>query len=132
MFHVEHYRAPGRTGKKNRLELERRTPIIDNPCQKGKGGFPVAETVRAQVFYSGGVQGVGFRYTTQRIAASYAVAGFVENLPDGRVKVVAEGQSAEVEVFLDDVASAMAGCVSGSDVSWRRPTGEFDGFRVRF
>jgi acylphosphatase len=46
---------------------------------------------RRTVFYSGLVQGVGFRYTTQRIAQQHAFAGFVRNLPDGRVQLVAEG-----------------------------------------
>ena len=46
---------------------------------------------RRIVHYTGRVQGVGFRFTTCRLAESFAVAGRVKNLPDGRVRVVVEG-----------------------------------------
>ena len=49
------------------------------------------------VNYSGQVQGVGFRYTTHGLAQGYAVAGYVRNLPDGGVELVAEGEPAQVE-----------------------------------
>jgi acylphosphatase len=42
-------------------------------------------TERRRVHYSGRVQGVGFRFTSQRLAERYAVTGYVRNLPDGRV-----------------------------------------------
>lgn len=53
-----------------------------------------------QVFYEGRVQGVGFRYTARRVAAGFDVAGYVRNLPDGRVELVASGEPSEVEDFL--------------------------------
>ena len=46
---------------------------------------------RRRIYYSGRVQGVGFRFSTQRLASGFAVAGSVKNLRDGRVEVVAEG-----------------------------------------
>jgi acylphosphatase len=49
------------------------------------------------------VQGVGFRYSTREVACSYEVTGFVRNLPDGRVELVAEGDEAELRAFLDGV-----------------------------
>src|SRR5207245_6186322 len=48
-------------------------------------------TVSRHVYYSGQVQGVGFRYTAQQLAAGFAVSGFVRNLPNGDVELVAEG-----------------------------------------
>src|SRR5207249_8898651 len=51
---------------------------------------------RAHVFYAGRVQGVGFRYTAREVACGYEVTGFVRNLPDGRVEMVAEGEEEEV------------------------------------
>jgi acylphosphatase len=59
--------------------------------------------MRRRVYYSGGVQGVGFRYTSRRLAQDYAVGGYVRNLPDGRVELVAEGDQAEVEAFLEAI-----------------------------
>ena len=60
-------------------------------------------THRCTAYYSGHVQGVGFRYTTLSIARGYNVAGFVQNLPDGRVELVAEGEKHEIDAFLREV-----------------------------
>ena len=49
--------------------------------------------VRRRVYFSGRVQGVGFRFTCQSLARGFEVAGYVRNLPDGRVELVAEGES---------------------------------------
>ncbi len=57
-----------------------------------------------QVFYSGRVQGVGFRYTVKQIAQSYEVIGWVRNLPDGRVELQAGGNAEEVEKFFQTIA----------------------------
>jgi acylphosphatase len=59
--------------------------------------------VRRRVYYSGQVQGVGFRYTSRRLAQDHAVAGYVRNLPDGRVELVAEGEDAEVGALLEAI-----------------------------
>jgi acylphosphatase len=57
------------------------------------------------VHYAGRVQGVGFRVTAAHLARSYPVAGWVRNLPNGRVQLWAEGPAAAVEAFLDAVRS---------------------------
>lgn len=62
--------------------------------------------VRHQVFYSGRVQGVGFRYTVKQIASGYEVIGWVRNLGDGRVEVQAEGENQEVDAFLSAVRAS--------------------------
>ena len=51
----------------------------------------IADCTRRHCYFSGRVQGVGFRYTSRNIAINYDVTGFVRNLPDGRVELVAEG-----------------------------------------
>ncbi|MFM8807561.1 MAG: acylphosphatase, partial [Chthoniobacterales bacterium] len=53
-----------------------------------------------QVFYEGRVQGVGFRYTARRVAAGFDVSGYVRNLSDGRVELLASGEPDEVDGFL--------------------------------
>ncbi len=55
--------------------------------------------IRRTTYFSGQVQGVGFRYTTQRIAAAFEVSGFVRNLRDGRVELVTEGELDEIDRF---------------------------------
>ena len=63
---------------------------------------------RLQVWFDGQVQGVGFRYKTVEIAKGYDVAGTVENLDDGRVRLSAVGDKAQVREFVDDVSKVMA------------------------
>ena len=62
---------------------------------------------RLTAHFTGRVQGVGFRYTTVNVARSYAVAGVVQNLPDGRVQLIAEGEKKELNAFLQAVQQAM-------------------------
>ncbi len=90
-----------------------------------------AALVRARVVFRGHVQGVGFRYTALHVAASYAVAGYVENEPDGSVELVAEGERDEVAAFVEAVAREMAPYIRKREVAWEAPTGEFDGFGIR-
>lgn len=63
----------------------------------------------ARRFFIGGlVQGVGFRYFTQRSAAKHQVKGYVRNLPDGRVEIFAQGEERAVNSFRDDIAAGPA------------------------
>jgi acylphosphatase len=83
-------------------------------------------------YFSGNVQGVGFRFTTVRTAERYDVTGTVRNLPDGRVEVVAEGDSEEIDAFLSDVGNRMGQYVRGRDEQTAEPTGKYRGFDVAF
>ena len=57
-----------------------------------------------QVFFSGRVQGVGFRYATKRLAAGFEVTGWVRNLNDGRVEMQAMSRdAAELDAFLEEL-----------------------------
>ena len=87
---------------------------------------------RREVHYSGHVQGVGFRYTVQHLAAGFSVAGYVRNLADGRVQLVAEGAPAELDGFLEAIAQRMADHVRNASVDVRPAMGEFSGFEVRY
>jgi len=86
---------------------------------------------RREVHYSGRVQGVGFRYTTSRIARGFSVSGFVENLSDGRVRLVVEAEKSELEGFLVAIADALGGNISDVKTDNQVPNGEFSGFRIR-
>jgi acylphosphatase len=88
---------------------------------------------RRRVLYRGRVQGVGFRYTTRRIAEGFDVAGYVRNLEDGRVEVVAEGEADQVSTFLAAVAEAIGAHIRGVDEAVETPGAEdLDGFSIRF
>ena len=88
-------------------------------------------TVCKHAYYSGRVQGVGFRFTAQHIAEGFAVSGFVRNLPDGRVEVLAEGPSEQVDGFLSALNQRMADYVDEVRVEDETPPG-VRGFRVRY
>ncbi|HQU43007.1 MAG: hypothetical protein B7Z73_06020 [Planctomycetia bacterium 21-64-5] len=91
----------------------------------------MSEHERREVHYSGRVQGVGFRYTTRELAQDFDVSGYVENLPDGRVQLVAEGEPAELDRFLDAVAERLRRYIGGIHVRTRPAGGDFSGFSVR-
>jgi acylphosphatase len=83
------------------------------------------------VHYYGRVQGVGFRYTAQGIAARFPVAGYVKNLRDGTVELAAEGEPEQVDAFLAAVAERMGDCVTRSTVS-DEPVAAHKGFQIRY
>jgi acylphosphatase len=88
---------------------------------------------RMHVLFSGRVQGVGFRYTVCHIAAELEVTGFVRNLWDGDVELVAEGRQQDLTRLLNDVIGSRLGrYVSRNSVRWDEATGEFDRFGVKF
>ncbi len=66
-------------------------------------------SLRVTVYYTGRVQGVGFRYTVRRLACGYDVAGTVRNMPDGEVRLEAEGERGELESFLQSVRDSGLG-----------------------
>ncbi|MBN1219142.1 MAG: acylphosphatase [Anaerolineae bacterium] len=88
-------------------------------------------TIRAHVFVSGRVQGVSFRWYTQRKAQELGVTGWVRNLWDGQVEAIFEGNEKAVD-------NAVKWChigppsaqVDNVDVTYETPSGEFSGFRI--
>ena len=87
---------------------------------------------RRELFYTGNVQGVGFRYTARRIAQSYRVAGFVRNLRDGRVQIVVEGPRTEIDAFVSSLQARMGMYIRDVTDEAVDSTGEFSGFEIRF
>ena len=86
---------------------------------------------RREVTYGGQVQGVGFRYTTRSIAANHNVTGYVMNLPDGRVQLVAEGTAAELDVLLEEIARKMDRYIANIAINSGPASGGFDDFEIR-
>jgi acylphosphatase len=82
------------------------------------------------VFYSGRVQGVGFRYTAKRIADRHGLSGFVRNLPDGRVELVAEGPALALAALQADLAAAMQGYIRDTQVESGHATGRYPDFDI--
>ncbi len=84
-----------------------------------------------RVFYSGRVQGVGFRFTAQNLARGFDVSGYVRNLADGRVEIAAEGDPAEIDGFLEAVQDTMGRYIRDVSIETSPPsTPPFMGFTV--
>jgi len=85
---------------------------------------------RIHGFVSGQVQGVFFRAHTQEKAYVLGLTGWVRNLPDRRVEIVAEGQTEKLSSFLAWVrVGPPSARVEGVEVKWETPQGE-EGFRI--
>jgi acylphosphatase len=83
--------------------------------------------------FEGHVQGVGFRFTTVHLAQRHRVTGFVRNLSDGDVDLVAEGEASEISAFLGDLrTSSIYRFVRREHLAWSDPRGEFANFDVRY
>lgn len=91
------------------------------------------EKERAQLKITGRVQGVGFRNSTRRKARQLGVTGWVKNLADGSVKVVAEGEREDVENLISWANSGPRFAnVDKVEVEWKEPKDEFDNFTIRY
>jgi acylphosphatase len=89
------------------------------------------DSSRARVVISGRVQGVNFRWHTQRKAQELGLTGWVRNRGDGRVEAVFEGghQAVESMVTWCQIGSPSAQ-VDGVEADYEEPTGEFTRFRI--
>jgi acylphosphatase len=86
---------------------------------------------RITVCFSGHVQGVGFRYTAHSIARRYRVTGYVRNLADGRVELVAEGERPETDAFLLEVRERFFNHIRDERRDNGPATGEYGGFEIQ-
>ena len=88
---------------------------------------------RVHVFYSGRVQGVGFRLTAEETARDLEVVGWVKNLRDGRVELLAEGTEATLERFVDAIRNGpMKNFIAMVELSWGHASETFDEFEIRY
>lgn len=91
----------------------------------------MSEVQHDTVHFSGHVQGVGFRYQTSQVAREFEVSGYVANLPDGRVRLEAEGQPAEVTAFVESVGERLHGYIRKTEKTSARRAPQFQGFMIR-
>ncbi len=90
------------------------------------------QNVRLHAVVAGRVQGVGFRFFTQRHAVKLGLRGWVRNRWNGTVELVAEGPRPEVEELLAAIRRGpRPGTTRSVEVDWQEATGEFSTFRVR-
>ncbi len=91
----------------------------------------MSEVHYATVFFTGHVQGVGFRYQALQVAKGFEVSGFAMNLPDGRVQLEVEGAAQEVRDFIIAVHERMEGYVRKVEQTETQRAAQFQGFSIR-
>ena len=87
---------------------------------------------RQRYLFHGRVQGVSFRWTTERIARRFMVDGYVRNQPDGTVEVVVSGRHAQIADFIRDIHDAFSGHIKSLDCEPLETDEVFQGFRIRY
>ncbi len=87
--------------------------------------------LHATIYFSGHVQGVGFRYATLQVAKEFEVAGYVRNLADGRVQLEVEGLPRTVDAFVAAVEERMHGHVRKTERTQQTRLPAFKGFEIR-
>lgn len=89
--------------------------------------------VQYEARITGRVQGVGYRYFVKQIAGENSVSGWVKNLSDGSVLVMARGEEAVMETFLDHLKEGPSmAAVENVSVSKMPGLENFNGFRVKY
>ena len=79
---------------------------LDAAAAPGYSGAPIM--IAKNVIFEGRVQGVGFRYAVKELAKGFEVRGWVKNLPDGSVELLAAGEEDELDGFLHEITAESA------------------------
>ena len=87
---------------------------------------------QTHVYYSGRVQGIGFRFTAVDFANELGITGWVKNLRDGRVEVIAEGYEDELKEFLDRLRKTFADYIADEEPTWQALTAEYKDFAIKY
>jgi len=84
------------------------------------------------IYYNGHVQGVGFRFTARYLANELGILGWVKNLSDGRVEIVAEQEEDVLQDFLLKISSRFARYIEDVSVETLPAKGDFNDFDIKF
>ena len=90
------------------------------------------EQTAKHILFSGQVQGVGFRYTANRIATRYNLTGFVRNLPDGDVEMLAQGSEQDINHCLADLQDNFTGYIEDAKVEPVPYSSRYTSFRITY
>ena len=83
-------------------------------------------------FFSGLVQGIGFRFTARSLAQRHNIKGEVSNLPDGRVELIAEGDNKDLAALLRELQTEFGRNITGTEVQEIPVTGSYNDFQIQF
>jgi acylphosphatase len=90
------------------------------------------EQIAKHIIFKGRVQGVGFRYTTQRTADRYDLTGCVRNLPDGSVEALLQGTESNIQACLDDLQNAFGGYLRDAKITDQPVNPQYHDFRITY
>ena len=89
--------------------------------------------MRAKITVQGVVQGVGYRFFVVKKAREYQIVGYVCNLPDGNVEVVAEAEKGLLMDFVEELRiGPVSATVTAIDTEWFDRPREFEDFEIQF
>jgi acylphosphatase len=86
--------------------------------------------ISARIYFSGMVQGVGFRYTVRRYASNLNLNGWVRNLSDGRVEVLIEGEKEKIENLIENIDKQFEGYIRNKTIDYEPTQGKLNSFRI--
>lgn len=84
------------------------------------------------ILFSGQVQGVGFRYTARHIAGRYDITGFVRNLPDGDVEMLAQGSEQDIDNCIKEIQDSFNGYIRDTTVEPVPHNSRYADFRITY
>jgi len=90
------------------------------------------DQIAKHVIFAGRVQGVGFRFTAQRIAQRHAISGYVKNLPDGTVEMFAQVRAQDVDACLTDIQDYFEGAIRDTRTEDVPPNPRHTDFQIAF
>ena len=88
--------------------------------------------IAKRIFFTGRVQGVGFRFTARRAASRRQLTGFVRNLPDGTVEMLAQGRSEDIDDCIQDLKEYFAGYLKETSIEEIPPDPRYIDFKITF
>jgi acylphosphatase len=88
--------------------------------------------IQAHVVFRGRVQGVGFRFTVERLAVNSGINGWVKNLSNGDVELVIEAEKKAVDDFLDKLRSQFHNYIHDEEIDLTDASANFDDFQIKF
>ena len=86
--------------------------------------------LKAHIYFKGRVQGVGFRYMTQRFAKNLGLVGWVKNLPDGRVEILAQGEKNKIQNLLDELNNHFKGHIQDCQADMHEGLDSYKNFEI--
>lgn len=88
--------------------------------------------VARHVIFIGRVQGVGFRFTVHRIAHRHQLTGYVRNLPDGTVEMLAQGYAQDIDDCIRDIKEYFGDYLREARIQEIPPDHKYTDFRITF